>query len=218
MHYYQFNIGDYIKHTTHLSNDEDLCYRRLLDLYYDTEQPIPNNIPWVSRRLRMGSDVVETILKEYFVCTDEGYKNPRADQEIADYHAFLTKQRNNGKLGGRPKKTHRKPTANPSLTQTEPKKTLNTNHKTENNISTPEGVPDDLWKEWIAMRKKQKAPVTDRVINSIKKESEKAGITLADAMQKMMIRGWRGFEAQWVTDKQPTQGMSTAELERSLFK
>jgi len=34
MHYYQFNIGDYASHTRHLSDLEDLAYRRLLDAYY----------------------------------------------------------------------------------------------------------------------------------------------------------------------------------------
>jgi uncharacterized protein YdaU (DUF1376 family) len=108
---------------------EDLAYRRLLDLYYDTEAPIPTAIPLVSRRLRLDSDVIELVLKEFFELTENGWINRRADQEIAGYHAYLARQKANGSLGGRPKKTHRKPTANPSQTQTEPKKTLTNNHE-----------------------------------------------------------------------------------------
>ncbi len=136
MNFYQFHIGDYIKHTPHLKPDEDLTYRRLLDMYYDTEQPIPNDIPRVSRRLRMGSDVVESVLNEFFELTDEGYRNFRADNEIASYYAYIEKQKSNGRKGGRPKKqkvtakqNKEKPTANPSLTQTEPKKSLSMNHE-----------------------------------------------------------------------------------------
>ena len=44
MHYYQFNIGDYAKATRHLTNDEDLAYRRLIELYYDTEKPLIKDI------------------------------------------------------------------------------------------------------------------------------------------------------------------------------
>jgi uncharacterized protein YdaU (DUF1376 family) len=103
MHYYQFNIGDYLKHTAHLAPHEDLAYRRLLDMYYDTEQPIPNDIPRVSRRLRMEQEIVGVVLNEFFVLTEDGYRNTRADKEISDYRDYLTKQKANGMKGGRPK-------------------------------------------------------------------------------------------------------------------
>ena len=117
MHYYQFNIGDYIKQTIHLSPLEDLAYRRLLDFYYDTELPIPNDIPLVSRKLRLDEKTIETILNEFFHLTENGYRNNRADKEIAVYRSFLDKQKANGSKGGRPKK----PTALPTLTQNNPK-------------------------------------------------------------------------------------------------
>ena len=41
MIWYKFYLGDYITHTNHLSDAEDLAYRRLLDLYYMSEAPIP---------------------------------------------------------------------------------------------------------------------------------------------------------------------------------
>jgi uncharacterized protein YdaU (DUF1376 family) len=140
MHYYQFNIGDYIKHTAHLTLIEDITYRRLLDLYYDTEQPITQNNPVVSRKLRVPQDALETVLSEFFVLTENGYINPRADAEIAEYHEFCAKQKANGIKGGRPKKTHRLPTANPSLTQAEPKITLTTNHKP---LNSSDAIPTE---------------------------------------------------------------------------
>jgi uncharacterized protein YdaU (DUF1376 family) len=121
MHYYQFNIGDYIKNTLHLSLMEDLAYRRLLDLYYDSEQPIPNDISRLARRLRLEPQVVQIVLDEFFTLTDEGYKNHRADLEIASYHEYMAKQKANGSKGGRPKRTQEKPTGNPDLTQNNPK-------------------------------------------------------------------------------------------------
>jgi uncharacterized protein YdaU (DUF1376 family) len=59
MHYYTFNIGDYRGATAHLSNEEDLAYRRLLDMYYDTEKKIPVDSQWVARRLRLDTKVIE---------------------------------------------------------------------------------------------------------------------------------------------------------------
>ena len=149
MHYYQFNIGDYIKHTMHLSPIEDITYRRLLDMYYDTEAPIPNNIPLVSRRLRIEAGIVKSILVEFFDETEEGYKNYRADAEIASYHGFLDKQKANGSKGGRPKKTQTKPTANPNITQNNPKQEpLTTNHKQIKELATKVAQATRLSIEW----------------------------------------------------------------------
>ena len=214
MHYYNFNIGDYIKHTMHLTVEEDITYRRLLDLYYDTEAPIPTDIPWVSRRLRMGSEVVESVLKEFFEMTEEGYRNYRADAEIADYHAYIDKQRSNGKLGGRPKKSSGKPTANPSQTQAEPKKSLNNNQQTTTNkqqteiktrdkpLSCPDGVAHEVWDGFLTVRKAKKAPVTQAAMAGIEREARKAGWSLNAALTECCARGWAGFKADWVNKDQ----------------
>lgn len=103
MHYYQFSIGDYRAATTHLSNEEDLAYRRLLDMYYDTEKPIPTDTTWVARRLRVGVNVVLSVLEDMFNLTDEGWRHARCDDVIAQYHAMAEKNRANGKRGGRKK-------------------------------------------------------------------------------------------------------------------
>ena len=128
MQYYQFHLGDYISHTAHLEPLEDLAYRRLLDLYYSTEQPIPNDIQSVSRRLRLGSDVVEIVLNEFFDLSDGVWHNHRCDVEISKFNEWINKQKANGRKGGRPRKqpqnkprkTHGKPIANPSPTDRKP--------------------------------------------------------------------------------------------------
>jgi len=203
MHYYNFNIGDYMKHTLHLTPEEDLAYRRILDMYYDTESAIPSNIPLVSRRLRMDAKIVESVLNEFFDLTEEGYKNYRADGEIADYHKFLEKQKANGRLGGRPKKG-KKPIGNPPITQAEPKKSLNNKQQTTNNkqINTPEGVSDDLWKDFLVYRKRLKAPVTDRVLLRLIKEADLAKMPLDQVLETIIFKGWRSFEASWITQAQ----------------
>lgn len=92
MHYYNFNIGDYDSHTKHLTPIEDLIYRRLLDLYYLTEQPINASSTVVARRINMRGheDEVQSILDEFFELTpDNEYINKRADEEIFKYHSKL---------------------------------------------------------------------------------------------------------------------------------
>lgn len=158
MFYYQFHIGDYRAATAHLSNDEDLAYRRLLDMYYDTEQPIPTDITWVARRIRMKYDVVAIVLDDMFEQTPDGYRNPRADAEIANYHAFVDKQKANGKKGGRPPLTQQKPNENPPVSQSEPKKSLTNNQQPlTNNQDTPKppkGVDGRFEAFWKAYPKK----------------------------------------------------------------
>ena len=127
MNYYQFHITDFAYHTSHLTLEEDAVYRRLLDFYYDREAPIPKETQPVIRRLRLVNceDVLARILEEFFVLTDEGWRNYRADAEILAYHAKAEVARENGKKGGRPKKnndlgvkiTHPVNLANPDITQ-----------------------------------------------------------------------------------------------------
>lgn len=214
MHYYQFHIGDYISHTIHLSLEEDLAYRRLLDMYYDTEQPIPNNIPLVSRRLRLGSDVVQSVLDEFFVASDDGYKNLRADLEIREYHAFIEKQRNNGKLGGRPKKTQRKPTANPDQSQKKPnQEPVTINHKPK--VEKPNGVSDQTWDDWLQLRKSKKAAVTATVVKGAEKEADKAGMSLEDFLQVWCMRGSQGLQAEWLKPEEKNKGTSFRERDEA---
>jgi len=203
MHYFQFNIGDYIKNTIHLSLMEDLAYRRLLDHYYDSEKPIPTDIPMVSRKMRLDADIIQTVLSEFFELTPEGYRNHRADLEIASYHEYMAKQKANGSKGGRPKKTQPKPTVNPSKTQNNPKQEpLTTNHKPKREIATvvacPLDVEQQIWDDWKQLRKAKKAPVTETVVNSARKEAAKANMAFSDFLSVWCARGSQGLQAEWL--------------------
>lgn len=120
MHYYQFNIADYRKDTAHLTLIEHAIYRQLLDWYYLDEKPIPTETQWVIRRFNIPYEQVETILKEFFDLRSDGWHHDRCDIEINNYQHNAEKNRINGKLGGRPKKTQSVNLANPTLTQTKP--------------------------------------------------------------------------------------------------
>lgn len=85
MHYFQFHIGDYKSHTSHLSPMEDLAYRRLLDFYYLHEKPIKQRDIARQIGLREHEQDVLTVLNEFFLSTDDGFVSPRADKEIKEY-------------------------------------------------------------------------------------------------------------------------------------
>jgi len=112
MHFYKFHINDYAVQTRHLTNIEDLCFRRLLDLYYTNEKPLKLDHKWLAKKVQVNEKVVEVILEDFFTKTSEGWINRRADGEIAEYHGYISRQAIKGKKGGRPPK----PTDNPQET------------------------------------------------------------------------------------------------------
>jgi uncharacterized protein YdaU (DUF1376 family) len=147
MHFYKFHINDYAVQTRHLSNDEDLCFRRLLDLYYTEEEGIPLETEWVARRIQIAPEVVKVVLKDFFVETADGWINNRADVEISEYHEICKRNAENGKRGGRPSGGKRKPKRNPVGTETEASRTLSviSNQQSENTPIVPTGdVQTDL--------------------------------------------------------------------------
>jgi len=87
MHFYKFHIGDYMSHTRHLSLLEDLAYRRLLDFYFLHEQPIKHRDAARQIGMREHEEDVLTVLNEFFLSTDNGFVNPRANKEIQEYKA-----------------------------------------------------------------------------------------------------------------------------------
>lgn len=213
MHYYQFNIKTYAASTAHLTDGEDLAYRRLIDFYYDTEKPIPTALPLVCRRLRLALPDVESVLNEFFLPTNDGWKHAFIDQEMADYHAFIARQKTNGSKGGRGRKADAKPDK-PTALPDKPSAKPTNNHKQEtiNNkqdeeakasgaarlVEKPETVSQQVWSDFIALRKKKSAPLTETAWQQIQKEADKAGWPIDDALKESCARGWQGFKADWV--------------------
>ena len=69
----------------------------------------------------------------------------------------------------------------------------------------PTDVSDECWSDFIQHRKQKRAIVTPRVIRMIRQEAEQAGWTLEQALDHMMLMGWRGFKADWVERKAQKQ-------------
>ena len=95
MNYYALHIGDYASHTAHLSCLEDLAYRRLLDLYYTTERPLPASVTECARKVRMREHEaeVQSVLDEFFTLSENGWVNRRCEREISKVNAAAEKKR-----------------------------------------------------------------------------------------------------------------------------
>jgi uncharacterized protein YdaU (DUF1376 family) len=206
MHYYQFNIGDYNSHTMHLSEIEDLTYRRLLDWYYLHESSIPLDLNEVSRQIRMRShsDCIATVLQEFFERTADGWIHHRANKEIEKVGDKSQKASASAKA-----RWNKVSDANALQTQSEGNATHNTlpitqdtEHKKKATIvAPPDGVSNSVWQEFVSHRKSKKARVTQLVIDGIQKEATIAGWSLEDALKETIVRNWQSFKADWVKDE-----------------
>ena len=228
MHYYPHHIGDYKSATAHLTNEEDLAYRRLLEMYYDTEAFIPLETQWVARRLRVGTQPLESVLSDFFVRTEEGWKHSRCDLVIREYHEMAEKNRRNGKLGGRPKSNkqgNKNPVGSQSVPSGIPVEThskanqepiTRTNNQDIKNtatiVATPHGVSSEVWSQFVKQRKSKKAQITDQVMVGIQREADKAGYTLEAALAEVVVRNWTSFKAEWVLEKQTATQKAAANM------
>ena len=97
MQFYQFHIGDYVGATAHLDPMEDLAYRRLIDLYYQTECALPNDMRTLCKRIRLASEShsVESVLNEFFELSEDGqfWQHQRCDAELEEIYSKSQKAR-----------------------------------------------------------------------------------------------------------------------------
>lgn len=95
MNYYEHHLGDYLRDTISLTMLEEGAYRRLLDVYYSQEVPLPANFAECCRLARAYTkaerDAVKVVLQRFFTATEDGYRQKRADEEIARYRAKSAK-------------------------------------------------------------------------------------------------------------------------------
>lgn len=60
-------------------------------------------------------------------------------------------------------------------------------------------VPPELVDDFVRLRKAKRASVTQTAVDGIRREANKAGYTMEQAIRTCCERGWQGFKAEWVT-------------------
>lgn len=198
MHYYQFNIGDYKSHTEHLSDLEDLAYRRMLDWYYLHETPLPLETSEIARliRMRTHNDCIAVVLQEFFIRNEYGWTNYRADQEIAKAGEKSIKASESAKARWSKQKdadamrTHSESNATQDtrhITQdTEHKKT-----KTQRGTRLPTGF--ELPDEWIGFCKQERTDLDPHTVFA-----QFVDYWIAQPGQKGVKTDWPATWRNWV--------------------
>jgi uncharacterized protein YdaU (DUF1376 family) len=209
MHYYSFHVSDNIHDTAHLSAYEDLAFRRLLDLYYTSEKPIPNRTHEVARRIRMSNQegAVQTVLEEFFMFDMENdcWFHKRCDETIAAYQAKAERNREVGKLGGRPKAN---PDANPQKTQTVSKDNPNQEPITNNHkpIKEDKQRGTRLAQDWVLSKSLGEWAQSERPDLNIRQTAEQfKDYWIAQPGQKGVKLDWPATWRNWVRNSKATK-------------
>ncbi len=171
-------------------------------------------------------EAVEIVLNEFFTLEADGWHNKRADAEIAKVRAKGEKARasaearwsknasasetHNGRNASASEKhanasemdadaseTHNGRNALPSPV------TSNQSQKEKQKRDKPAdllpGVHPEILRDFLAIRKAKKMPLTETAAAGLKREAERAGVSLADAIRTCCERGWAGFKADWLS-------------------
>lgn len=168
---------------------------------------------------------VDAVIGRFFTETTEGFTNSRFERDIIPAKARIHAARQNGARGGRPRKEPgEEPSENPAgfpdetqeETQSEPRakahqlQTVVTlkpkglsvgEHPKEPDrarvAKRPDDVSDEVWLAFKTLRAAKRAPVTDLALIGMRREAEKAGLALQEAMTVCVQFGWQGFRAEW---------------------
>lgn len=163
MNYFEFHIGDYESAASHLSATEDGIYFRLIRRYYASERPLPAEKKDVLRiaraRTREEKAAVDTVLREFFVLADDGWRNPRCDEEIARFQAKREKAKNSANARWNAMQSDSERNANAMRTHSEGNATRARIHEPDPNTQDPDLVaPNGATRPQTASRPEDRTP------------------------------------------------------------
>lgn len=82
MNYYAHHIGDFIRDTSRLTDQQTIAYLRMLWMYYETETPFENDADAIAFKIGANASEVHQILKYFFFSHDGMWHHSRCDKEI----------------------------------------------------------------------------------------------------------------------------------------
>ena len=81
---------------------------------------------------------------------------------------------------------------------------------------TPDGVSPSVFKDYLAVRKAKKAPLTPTALEGLKLQAKKAGKTLEEVMRICCEKNWVGFNPEWLKTEVKTQDKPTIQWHQTL--
>jgi uncharacterized protein YdaU (DUF1376 family) len=159
MHFYPHNIPDFNNATRHLTRVERSVYRDAIEMYYDTESPLPaGDFNRLARLLlcttKDEKDALQLVLDEFFTLSDGVYIHARCDHEIEKYRSNSTAKARAGKASAEARKNRASTPVEHVLNSVEQNKNYEIVNNNQEIVITPQAatpkkrvsrLPDD-WK------------------------------------------------------------------------
>jgi uncharacterized protein YdaU (DUF1376 family) len=205
MHYYQHHIGDFIKDTSFLTNEEIGIYLKLIWLYYDTEKPLPNNLFELGMKTgtRDNTEMLSGLLEMFFSfhSVEDCWHHNRCDKEIEHYKQQLTTASKAGKASALKRAMNKNSTSveralNERLTDVQPTNNQQpiTNNQVKENKRGSRLAKDLIFPEEWFLFCKQERPDLEPLITFNKFQD----YWIAQAGQKGVKLDWFATWRNWV--------------------
>jgi len=75
--------------------------------------------------------------------------------------------------------------------------------KRATSVACPPDVSQQIWSDWVALRKSKKAPITQTVLNGAVSEAKILGWPLEKFLAEWCSRGSQGLKAEWIVKPNP---------------
>ena len=190
-------------------------YTLLIDSCYDREvfPTLEQALEWTWASTEAEVEAVKFVLSRFFTLDKDGcYVQDRILQELLEYHAKADTNKRiaiERETKRREKSTNREPSVNEPPPNHKP---ITNNHKPikerATSVACPPDVNEQVWQDWLQLRKSKKASVTETVVKGARAEAAKLGWELEKFLVEWCTRGSQGLKAEWITEKQTQNGLT----------
>jgi hypothetical protein len=149
------------------------------------------------------TELLETkklFISKNFIDKNWNILNWNKRQFISDSSTMrVRKHRNKKKQIGNDDETLQERSSNAIDTDTDTEQTHKIKKATI--VACPPDVDQQVWNDWLQLRKTKKASVTETVIRGARNEASKIGWTLEQFLVEWCTRGSQGLKAEWLKEK-----------------
>ena len=214
MHYYKRNLGDYAKKAGRLTMLQHGAYTLLIDSCYDREifPTLEQALEWTWASTEAEVEAVKFVLSRFFTLDKDGcYVQDRILAELLHYHKNADTNKRIADEREAKRKENRTNRVQDVDEATPNHKPLTINHKPKRENATvvacPLDVRDQVWADWVALRKSKKAPITATVVEGARKEAFKLNWPLDKFLVEWCTRGSQGLKAEWIVKPNPADNV-----------